>query len=154
MAIYLQTQIETGHFPLRCPEESCKVELAEGDARACLSPELFSKYETLAFNQAIDKDKDFSWCPTPDCKFAFVFDEKTADCQLKCPVCERHYCLSCRVAYHEGITCEEYQRNHVLSENDKEFVAYAQGQKFKQCPKCNFWVERTMGCDCMTCRCG
>ena len=28
------------------------------------------------------------------------------------------------------------------------------GQKFKQCPKCNFWVEKSEGCDHMSCRCG
>ena len=33
-------------------------------------------------------------------------------------------------------------------------MKFAKGKKFKQCPHCNFWVERTAGCDHMTCRCG
>lgn len=28
------------------------------------------------------------------------------------------------------------------------------GMKFKQCPFCRFWVEKTEGCDHMRCRCG
>lgn len=28
------------------------------------------------------------------------------------------------------------------------------GAKFKQCPKCKFWVERIEGCSSMACRCG
>ncbi|MFN9955782.1 MAG: Rcat domain-containing protein [bacterium] len=28
------------------------------------------------------------------------------------------------------------------------------GQNFKQCYNCKFWVEKTEGCDHMTCKCG
>ena len=64
------------------------------------------------------------------------------------------YCLNCRVVYHEGKTCDEYQKTAKLDDNDEKFITYVQGSKFKQCPHCNFWVERTQGCDHMKCRCG
>lgn len=28
------------------------------------------------------------------------------------------------------------------------------GAKFKQCPKCKYWVERNQGCPTMSCKCG
>lgn len=29
-----------------------------------------------------------------------------------------------------------------MSEEDQQFLAFAKGKKFKQCPKCKFWVEK------------
>lgn len=43
-----------------------------------------------------------SWCPTPDCKFAFMFADDENDRELKCPLCKKHYCLNCRVIFHKG----------------------------------------------------
>jgi hypothetical protein len=33
------------------------------------------------------------------------------------------------------------------------FMDHALGNKLKQCPSCKFWVEKSEGCDHMTCRC-
>ena len=41
-----------------------------------------------------------SWCPTADCKYAFIFDKN--DTELRCPNCKSHYCLNCRVDFHLG----------------------------------------------------
>ena len=79
MALYLQSQVDTANFPLRCPDPECRHEISDHDAKACLSPELFTKFDQLALNQAIDTNKEFSWCPTADCKYAFIFtDDETA----------------------------------------------------------------------------
>jgi len=32
-------------------------------------------------------------------------------------------------------------------------MKFVKGKKFKQCPKCKYWVERATGCDHITCRC-
>lgn len=41
-----------------------------------------------------------------------------------------------------------------VSELDKEFYKFVKGKLFKQCPFCKMWVEKTMGCNHMSCRCG
>ena len=41
-----------------------------------------------------------------------------------------------------------------FSKEDKAFEDFVKGAKFKQCPKCKFWVERVSGCSSMACRCG
>jgi hypothetical protein len=38
--------------------------------------------------------------------------------------------------------------------NEQAFLEYVRGAKYKMCPFCNFWVEKTVGCDHMRCRCG
>ncbi len=52
------------------------------------------------------------------------------------------------------MTCAEYRINNTFDKNDEKFVDFAKGAKFKQCPKCKYWVERNEGCSFMTCKCG
>lgn len=99
----------------------------------------------MVLSRAIEQTKDISWCPTPDCKYAFVYkktDEATPGCdgvgvdtkandELKCPLCSVHYCLACRVVFHEGQSCEEYQSVAKLDENDVQFLDFVRGSKFK-----------------------
>ncbi len=51
------------------------------------------------------------------------------------------------------MSCAEYKISNTMSEDDKKFLDFAAGHKFKQCPKCKFWVEKTEGCDHMRCKC-
>ena len=162
---YLKSQIEDSHLPLNCPDFPCKLEIGDLDLKELLSEDDYTKYSTFSLNQVVDTNKDMSWCPTADCKFAFIFDpdeeakgapddQAINGHELNCPLCKKHYCLTCKVAYHEGVTCKEYRATHDVEKLDAEFVAFAKGKQFKQCPHCAFWVERSTGCDHMTCRCG
>lgn len=71
-----------------------------------------------------------SWCPTPDCKYAFVYDDEM---EFGCPVCKKHYCMACRVPFHKGQTCKEYQITHTKDANDIKFEKFVKGHKFKMC---------------------
>jgi hypothetical protein len=57
------------------------------------------------------------------------------------------------VEWHKDMTCKEYKISATTSEDDEKFMAFVKGKKFKQCPKCKFWVEKNEGCDHMTCKC-
>ena len=164
---YLKSRIEELWMPLVCPDIACKTEIGDLDLKDLLSAVDYTKYSNFALDAVIDVQKDFSWCPTPDCKFAFVYvvsenngreDERKEEGhgghELDCPVCKKHYCLRCKVPFHDGMTCEEYQVTHDVDKLDAAFYEFAQGQKFKQCPHCAYWVERAEGCDHMRCRCG
>jgi len=70
-----------------------------------------------------------------------------------CPMCEKEYCLKCRVIFHKDETCKEYQVSANVSEEDRLTLKFMKGKKYKQCGKCKFWVEKNQGCDHMTCRC-
>jgi len=108
---YLKSRIEEAKVLMLCPEVTCKLEIGDLDLRELLSETEHAKYASFALNAVIDTQKEFSWCPTPDCKFAFIY-EAVADAQardeLNCPLCKKHYCLRCKVAYHDGISCEAF----------------------------------------------
>ena len=155
---YLELQIKDAKLPILCPDAACKVEIADGDLKDLLPMETYQKYTDFALNHAVDNQNDISWCPTADCQYAFVFNandgEDSEEAQLHCPMCAKHYCLNCRVLFHEGMSCKEYQVDSREDANDLAFMKMVKGKKFKQCTKCKYFVEKSMGCNSMRCRCG
>lgn len=107
---YVKTSISDGKLPLVCPDTTCAKEIADSDLRSLLKIWDFAKYESLALDKAIGQKKDMSWCPTPDCTYAFVFvdGDHQRDGGFQCPLCAKHYCLSCRAPFHKNMTCEEF----------------------------------------------
>ena len=73
---------------------------------------------------------DVSWCPTPDCKYMFVYEDGDND-KLSCPLCSKLYCLKCRAPYHEEMTCDENRIENNYGEADKQFEQYVRGNQFK-----------------------
>merc|ERR1711977_459793 len=58
------------------------------------------------------------------------------------PCCAAEVCMRCQIAgHHEGMTCEEVQRNQL--EVECQF-----------CPSCGVPTQKTEGCDHIICLCG
>ncbi|KAI8559324.1 hypothetical protein RHMOL_Rhmol04G0163400 [Rhododendron molle] len=57
------------------------------------------------------------YCPYKDCS-AFMIDgddgdgEGEAIAQVECPYCNRYFCAQCKVMWHQGIDCSEFQKLH------------------------------------------
>ena len=146
---YLIFEISEKHLPLTCPK--CELVLLENDLRERLTYDEFYKYQRFSIEFVAEKyPNEYSCCPTPDCSFIFLPNHET---HFECPQCSKEYCLKCRVEYHKGITCEDYQIYYNGDSEDLKFFIFVKGQKFKQCPQCKFWVEKAIGCNHMTCRC-
>ena len=62
-----------------CPDLLCKQEVAICDLKMLLPPKLLDKFYDRTFNQAAGLEQDISWCPTPGCEYAFVFDDGQTD---------------------------------------------------------------------------
>lgn len=148
-----KNNISTNAFPIRCPSDDCKREASEGDLRVILSREMFDKYQKHTLKAYADEHGDsISWCPTANCGYMFFFEKEDEE-RFECLECRKEYCLNCRVEWHKDMTCKEYKISSTTSEDDEKFISFVKGKKFKQCPKCKFWVEKNEGCDHMTCKC-
>jgi hypothetical protein len=143
---HLENEINQRRFPLLCPFGNCKKEIRDMDLQDRLSPEMYAKYQEFCFNA------ELSCCPTPDCKYVFIWTQE--DPHFQCPSCNKHYCLKCRCDWHKDLTCEENKKLTNPDELDKMFETMMKKTNFKQCPMCKFWVERETGCDFIKCRCG
>ncbi|OMJ93240.1 hypothetical protein SteCoe_3818 [Stentor coeruleus] len=147
---YLTNEVDGQNVPIKCP--SCQVYLLESDILERLDENYRKKYYQASVKIVATMNPEiYSCCPTPGCSYAF---ETSGFTSFTCPCCKKYYCLRCRVEYHSEYTCDEYHRyflNKTLDE--QEFYKTVLGKKFKECPSCHFWVERTVGCNHMTCRC-
>lgn len=144
---YLTAASDVQSFPLHClgDEGKCSHLIPTVVARRTLSP---SGYDTLvqaAFSSYIHtRPDDFYHCPTPDCPQ--VYRSGPRDSVISCPSCICAICPHCHVEYHEGVTCAD--REDGL---DKLFEEWTSMHDVKKCPGCKVPIERSEGCNHMTC---
>jgi len=69
---------------------------------------------------------------------------------IPCPGCDTKVCLNCKKEAHPGRSCAQAAERR--SENVVLDLAGRQG--WQRCPQCQAIVERTHGCNHMTCTCG
>jgi hypothetical protein len=149
---YLIGEIKSRNIPIKCPALKCGDRIQDYELEMMLTFEEVNKYHDFALNKFLDDHhNEASRCPTPGCSCAFVYEPGIS--QFQCPICRGHYCLNCRVEFHRGQTCAEYRINNTSTESDKKFEQFVRGQNFKQCPQCKYWIEKSQGCNHMTCRC-
>lgn len=73
----------------------------------------------------------------------------------QCVKCSKHFCINCKVPWHNGMSCYEYKRcNPYPRPEDAKFQFLARQRLWRQCVKCNQMIELSEGCYHMTCRCG
>lgn len=77
---------------------------------------------------------------------------------ITCASCSHKVCAIHENAWHEGETCENYDRRSLsrkAQENrEQEAASLAAIRKMsKKCPglDCNYYIEKNSGCDHMTC---
>jgi hypothetical protein len=166
---YFRHQIESKAVPITCHDKVCKHEIMPSDLQTLLKKNEMERFERVGiesmvaplginFNgkqQKADKFK-FLHCPTPNCSYIFALDPNDEEAHhLRCELCKEHYCLKCRVKYHKGKSCITYRKDTLsVGEETLLLLAYLHRNKVKACPQCAQYVERSSGCQHMSCICG
>lgn len=154
---YITAKVEENVLSIGCPEPGCKDGALDPEVcRDVIPLQLFQRWGAALCDSALGAFKFY--CPFNDCS-ALLVDERrhgeAAITQAECPHCCRMFCAQCKVAWHDGITCIEFQRlgKDERSRNDLLLRRVAQRSKWQRCPKCKMYVERTEGCVYIVCRC-
>lgn len=151
---------------LRCPEPSCQQELQPALLKRVLSDELFGRWEALSLQKALEAMSDMVYCPRCDAICWASGDDDSADC----PKCFFSFCTLCRNKRHVGSQCmspeqrlailrareqgreNEEKRRAKVKELENEVLAMKYvAQNAKRCPRCSVAIERSEGCNKMTC---
>ncbi|GJN16071.1 hypothetical protein PR202_gb03021 [Eleusine coracana subsp. coracana] len=144
---------------VRCPDASCAAALDPELCRAALPADVFERW-CAALCEALFLGARRTYCPFPDCSEMMVADDDQGSVvvtQSECQVCRRLFCARCGVApWHIGVTCDEYGRLRKgdSGREDMMLLEMAAGRKWKRCPSCQFFVEKSEGCNNIRCRCG
>lgn len=144
---YLTSAVDNKMFPLRClgNDATCAQCIPLGLSRNLLSAADFNAVIEAAFWVYVHSRPDeFHNCPTPDC--TQVYRSAPPNSVLQCPSCLVRICPACRIESHDGLTCEERD-----VADDKLFKEWTSSHDVKSCPGCKAPIERSEGCNHMTC---
>ncbi|KAK1221074.1 hypothetical protein PQX77_016121 [Marasmius sp. AFHP31] len=143
---YLLAVKDNHFFPLKCLGGSakCPTPMPLSVARDVLPIADFDALVEAAFSTHVDTHpNEFHYCPTPDC--TQVYRTAPPGMVLQCPSCLVRICPRCHVEYHEGFDCPEKDGGERL------FDEWAKQHGVKHCPGCKIPIERTEGCNHVTC---
>ncbi|WCJ40309.1 RING/U-box superfamily protein [Euphorbia peplus] len=152
-------KIENSEGIVHCPGLNCDAVVELDSIRGMLPQGVIDLWEKMLCEEMIGAGQRF-YCPFKDCSGMLVNDgdEEGGEEVIReseCPFCHRLFCAQCRVPWHSGVDCDEFQG---LDEDERErddlmVMKLATDQKWGRCPQCKFYVERTQGCPHITCRC-
>ncbi|XP_004303213.1 PREDICTED: putative uncharacterized protein At4g01020, chloroplastic [Fragaria vesca subsp. vesca] len=138
-----------------CPGLDCKAVLTLENCTAIL-PKLVLERWNEALCEALVLGSQKLYCPFSDCSMMLVIDNEGESVrESECPACHRLFCAACRVPWHSGVDCEEFQRLNEDERGREDLMVnqLAKEKSWRRCPRCKFYVEKTEGCLHITCRC-
>jgi len=167
MSQHVEVKLTHGCVP-SCPHEGCNIKLTVDGCKQFLSSKWVEVW-TKRLEEAAIPDSDKVYCPYPNCSALMTLsgiDRSRQACSsshpfptaigcTECKQCHKLFCIECRVPWHIGISCQEYQRRAPqLHSVDAKFHLLAKNSRWKRCIKCKHMIELAEGCNHMTCRCG
>ncbi|CAI8589693.1 unnamed protein product [Vicia faba] len=155
IVMYIDSNLKNNTVNIRCPFIGCRCLWEADSCRMILPVEIFDRWGIASCEASFDVPLKV-YCPFADCSALMIKDRKEKVIgRSKCPNCKRMFCAECKVAWHEGMECSEFQKLNA-DEKDNEGVmlmCLAKDMKWRRCPNCRFYVARSQGCDQMMCRC-
>ena len=140
---YVAGKARERSWPVLCPVVECREPLTPGELHGVLTPEEAAGMAAAEAEAVIGPGARF-YCPNRACNALLVADDKRPDAPIDCPHCHERLCANCCVAWHEGMSCRQYQsRPEALgSAEDRALMQLAESSRMKRCPGCGAMVER------------
>ncbi|GAV83684.1 IBR domain-containing protein, partial [Cephalotus follicularis] len=150
---HVVAKIELGICNITCLGLNCNSVLQPETFMTILDKEVIDLWGEALCKSLIDGSHQL-YCPFEDCSAVLINDTEKCSRECECPLCHRQFCLQCKVPWHSGVECEEYQKLDADERGvgDLMLRELVKEEKWSRCPKCNFYVERTSGCNNMRCR--
>lgn len=152
---YLSSQVQVGQADIQCPITECSEHLDETTVLYNLPHDDIIKYKYFLELGRIGS----STKPCPQCKHFTTFRRRghiptptkmENKYKIQCPTCQFVWCFKCHSPWHEGVNCKEYKKGDKLLRHWANEIEHGQ-RNAQKCPKCKIHIQRTEGCDHMTC---
>ncbi|KAG8047167.1 hypothetical protein GUJ93_ZPchr0008g14040 [Zizania palustris] len=167
MKEHVKMKLLHGMLPA-CPQDGCTTKLTVEGSKIFLSRRLSAIMAQRIREGQIPPNQKI-YCPYPKCSVLMSLRELIHPMQessskytvvdaatlRKCVKCRGSFCISCKVPWHDRMTCHDYKRSfsHDLPE-DAYLQKLARQQLWRQCTRCKHMIELAEGCYHMTCLCG
>ncbi|KAK7091292.1 hypothetical protein V1264_008996 [Littorina saxatilis] len=151
---YLTVQISQANVNVECLNIDCNSYIHRNEISARLPANMKMKF----YKFLIDANVDPTIKTCPRCSVGHQVDK--ADLRNRkilkqgllatCARCELEWCFNCHSPWHKGLTCKQFRKGDALLKDWAKEFHYGQINAQK-CPKCKVFIQRTLGCDHMTC---
>ncbi|XP_033213278.1 E3 ubiquitin-protein ligase arih1-like [Belonocnema kinseyi] len=148
---YLTTKImEDGvGQTIACAAHNCKILVDdESVMRLIKSSKVKLKYQHLITNSFVDCNRLLRWCPSPNCNNAVkvqFLESRSVTCR-----CGHTFCFLCGQNRHEPVKCELLKKWIKKCNEDLASCNWI-AKNTKDCPQCDFTIEKNGGCNHITC---
>lgn len=139
-----------------CPEPNCNGKFDYHAIREIIlflgkDKALFAQYDQHVIRQHLEQMPDFIWCAHA-CGSGQLHDYTgSSNPVVTCLKCQQTTCFKHRIVWHTDMSCEQYD---ILKSQPSENSATSKWLEMftKQCPQCQWHIQKSEGCDHMTCR--
>ena len=143
---HVAAKIRDNVIKVKCPDLACNVVLEPQNCKSFVLSKVIDRWEAALCESSLESKKIY--CPFKDCSALLIDDGQQNVTSAECPHCHRLFCAQCQVPWHSGLECKSVKGKIM----DKKFIDLATKEKWQKCPSCKFYVQRTQGCECITCR--
>lgn len=144
----IESHLQQGWAACTCPE--CDELIPKKELHRVLPRQQVKELKALVKRAQLPSEENWRNCLAEGCNNGALYPGKSA--KIQCRECAAKACFKCQVLWHEGQTCEEYERSRLrakTSESDEVAVK----KITKECPKCRVRVMKNGGCDVISCKC-
>ncbi|KAK0386748.1 hypothetical protein NLU13_6584 [Sarocladium strictum] len=135
---FLRAAKDESLFPPRCHRNIIDFSLIRSD----MSIEEINTYKEAEMEYT---STNRVYCASPQCAKHIPVAQRTTD-KASCEACGTETCMHCKAPYHEGIC--------LADEGRQSIIKLGAELGWQACFACGEMVNRYVGCDHMTCRCG
>jgi len=146
---HIETEINSkGDLSVKCPE--CRKELDHATVQARAATKDFQQYDKLLLSKMLSSLPSFRWCKSSCCGSGQEHASGDTAPIMRCHACQKRSCFTHDVPWHEGRTCKDY--DDLLAQDCSEIANEEYKRRMtKPCPQCKTSIEKSSGCDHMTC---
>jgi hypothetical protein len=140
---------------LPCPNPDCGHVYTHQQVRCLADAGTFALYDTYGLNRILETRPSFRKCLRPGCSNGQMYEvlgggESSTRNRMECGVCGYAMCFKHQCRWHEGSTCDEYDRGSGRRQSVQLRELWL-AQNTKACPHCGVRIEKNQGCFHMTC---
>jgi len=146
---YLTSKINDGIIQMCCMDSKCKKNVSISFIMNIFENNKKTQEKVLKWllKIFIKNKSNYELCPNPKCKkIAYNNDIST---KIPC-TCGTTFCFTCSNLYHYPASCDVINFWNTKCDKDSENALWLM-QNTKNCPKCKISIEKSHGCNHMTC---
>ncbi|XP_057767739.1 E3 ubiquitin-protein ligase RSL1-like [Salvia miltiorrhiza] len=149
---HVQYKLRDNVTAVSCPAQGCRSAIQPAALRPHVAAEVLDRWEEAVAESSIEASQRVR-CPYGGCSEVLVNEGGDAVAECECPWCHRLFCARCGVPWHQGRGCREFRRERGGKREKEGLRRLAEEKKWKKCPNCKVFVDKTEGCIHITCRC-